>query len=152
MIERQFSPTVAAAQDGTEIEVVYRKIRTALLESVLPDPLKNLGLQYLAVDDLVCADLHGFRVRMRYDHVWLRDGFPIARLGGRLCFIRVTNEGKDGDELLQVLFDHLGNARVGTERGYSLSASGDSKELASFVRKTSLELANAVHAKMAIIE
>ncbi|CAJ0744023.1 hypothetical protein R16034_04038 [Ralstonia edaphis] len=152
MIERQFSTTVAAAQDGSKIDAVYRRIRRALLESELPGPLKNLGLQYHTVDDLLCADLHGFRVRMRFDHVWLKDGFPIARLGGRLRFIHVTTEGKDGDELFQVLFDNLGNARVGTEQGYFSSASSDPQELISFVRKTSLALANAVHAKMSIVE
>ncbi|WP_157381687.1 hypothetical protein [Burkholderia ubonensis] len=152
MIEHQFSPTVAAAQEAPKIEAVYQRIRAALLANAFPDPLKNLGLRYQAVDDVICADLHGFSVRMKYDHVWLKDGLPIARLGGRLRFTLVTSEGNDGDELFQVLFDQLGNARVGAEQGYFSSASSDPQDMTSFVRKTSLELANAVHAKMSIIE
>ncbi|WP_431229041.1 hypothetical protein [Burkholderia contaminans] len=152
MIERQFSPTVAAGQDAPKVEAVYQRIRTAILANAFPDPLKNLGLRYHAVDDVVYAALHGFSVRMRYDHVWLKDGLPTARLGGRLRFILVTTEGKDGEKLFQVLFDPRGNARFGTEQGYFSSAGSDPQDLTSFVRKTSLQLANAVHAKMSVIE
>lgn len=152
MIERQFSPTVAAAQEAPKVEAVFQRIREGLLSNDLPDPLKNLGLRYNVVDDVVCADLHGFSVRTRYDHVWLKDGHPIARLGGRLRFVCTTPEGKDGDELFRVLFDHLGNARVRAENGYDSSLSGDPQDVASFVRQPSPQLANAIHHKMAIIE
>lgn len=152
MIEHQFSPSVAAAQEAPKVEAVYQRIRAVLLVNAVPDPLKNLGLRYQVVDDVVCAYLHGFHVRVKYDHVWLKDGLPIARLGGRLRFTLVTPEGNDGDGLFQVLFDHLGNVRVGAEQGYFSSAGGESQEMTSFVRKVSLTLANAVHAKMSIVE
>lgn len=151
MIERQFSTSVAAAQKALNIEAVYKNICAALLANAFPDPLKNLGLRYHAVDDMVCADLHGFSVRMRYDHVWLKDGLSVPRLGGRLRFTLVNSEGNDGDELFQVLFDHSGNARVGDEEGYFSQAVSDPQEMSAFVRKTSLKLANTVHAKMETI-
>jgi hypothetical protein len=152
MIDQLYPATVAAAQEALKIDRIYQKIRAALLESDLLPAFKKLGLQFLVVDDLVCADLHGFRARLRHDHVWLKEGLTIPRLGGRLRFVLVVAEAKDGDELFQVVFDHLGNARVRTDSAYFLSVSGDPGELNLVVSTICLNLANAVHAKMEVIE
>lgn len=151
MIEHQYSPSVAVAQHALKVESIYQKIREALLKSNLPQALQNTGLQYRSQEDLLYAELHGFCIRVRYDHVWLKDGLPTARLGGRLRFLSITHDGKDGDTLVRVVFDHLGNTRIGSQAGY-FSSAADPDDLASLVRSMSLALANAIHAKMDVID
>jgi hypothetical protein len=50
--------------------------------------------------------------------------------------------------LFEILFDHLGNARLGDEKYFSNSITGDRNALEETVRRFLLALANSIHAKL----
>ncbi|WP_152545598.1 hypothetical protein [Ralstonia pickettii] len=150
LIERQYSPSVAAARHASSLDAIYNQVKTALLNTALPDALKKIGLRYFLDGTALHAELHGYRLVERYDHVWLRDGLPIPRLGGRSRFFIRSQDGQEGDEVVRLIWDSSGNISIGKQDGYFAHVDDDG-EARSFVRNASLALANAVHAKMDII-
>ncbi|MEM5388336.1 hypothetical protein VSR68_32930 [Paraburkholderia phymatum] len=151
MLDLQYSRTVAAAQRALTLDKAYASARQTLLSLALPGGLQNIGLRFRETDGAVYADLHGRTLVMRYDHVWLKDGTSVTRLGGRLRFIEKTYSGEDGEVVCAAFFDELGNTRMNSE-GFYGSNCVVPDEQAEFLRKLSLALANAVHAKMDVIE
>lgn len=67
-------------------------------------------------------------------------------LGGRLRFFVQSRDGHDvGEALYQIVFDALGNTRLGKEKSFSSSIRPDAEGVEQTHRKIALNLSTAIH-------
>jgi len=149
IIEQQFSKQVAMAHTGTQLNTLAVELQTALFHYDLPEALANTGL---SIDRDGLRDLlvqaHGVTLKGRFDHVWLADGHESPPLGGRYQFFKQDAEGHDVDLFCELVFDDLGNTRLGRDSFVTDTINGNSDALPETLRRIALFLVTSIHKKL----
>ena len=150
----QYSREVARGQTAKDIDNLAKELKTSFVSYPLPAPLDRIGLRieddetpYGLLVTAHCVSLHG-----RFEHVWLEHGDQDRALGGRVRFYRLDHDGKDGAAAVyEVLFDNLGNMRLGTGKNFTETMKGDRVMVNETFRRLALGLATAIHASLDVV-
>lgn len=150
MIAVQYSELVAAAQEAHTLDILAADLLHALSIYALPEPLHNTGLKfaYSAQPLQLTVRAHGQALTSRFDHVWLVDDLPKPRLGGRIQFFAETAEREASPMLYEILFDTLGNARLGSSKFFGHGIRKDATDRLETFRRIALGIINAIHDNM----
>lgn len=151
MIDKQYSPSVASAQSGKKLDALAEQFQRNIFQLPLPAPIAATGM--IIEGDGTKTGLvviaHGIVLKGRFDQVWLDNGRASKQLAGRIRFFRQSNDGRDfGEVLYQIVFDALGNSRLGEGKRFSASIIPGTEDFVNTYRSVALGLINAIHANM----
>lgn len=151
MIDKQYSPSVASAQSGRKLDALAAQFQRAIFQLPLPAPIATTGMTIEGdgTKTGLVVIAHGIALKGRFDHVWVNSGGASNQLAGRIRFVRQSNDGRDdGEVLYQIIFDALGNARLGAGQNVSASINPETEDFENTCRAVALGLINAIHSDM----
>lgn len=148
--QSEYSEAVALAQKSTTLDNLAAELQRLLFAGPLPEPITNAGLTIEGeAENGLQVKANGVILRGRVDHVWIK-GDSFTWLAGRIRFFRKKNNGEDGDVLYQIIFDDIGNARLGDGNHFSESIlPGESFK--GTHRRIALGLLKSIHDSLDVI-
>ncbi len=154
MIVAQYSELVAAAQEAHTLDMLANDLLHGLSVYALPEPLSNTGLKFshAAQSQQIAVHAHGKVLKSTFEHVWLANHLPTPRLGGRIQFVDETRDRYASPVIYEILFDTLGNARLGNSKFFGHSIRRDATDRLETLRRIALGLINAIHENMDTVD
>jgi hypothetical protein len=155
VMQNQFTTNIASAQVARSIDALAVALRKELFKYQLPKPMDAIGLISYGDETRfgLVVNAHGVNIKGHFDHVWLSNGEGPRSLGGRFRFFVQNYEGHDaGDALYQIVFDALGNTRLGNDKHFSYSISHGAEDIKRTHQKITLDLIGVIHDGMDTID
>lgn len=159
-IENQYSKAVELAQDGKKLDQMAIDFCTALIAFVGIElakshkPLANTGFQ---VDykrpSHPTFTVHGVSLRMRADHIFMKQPDGTVALHGRISFEKDTVGMEEGEALYALAFAADGQTavrdHVGQRPEFTHNIAGDPMDVAETCRAVVIELIGEVQSSLA---
>lgn len=155
-LQSQISPYFVSAKYAGQINSLAENLQAGLFQYTIPKTISDIGfnIQGDGTKFGLAVSAHGVNLIGRFDHIWMGNKqAPMPQLGGRIRFFAQDRDGHEvGEMLYQIIFDSLGNSRLGSGMHISGTIRPGTEGVENTYEKIAFDLIDVIHRKMEWIE